>query len=170
MDKTKYIREYYASKKVGGFVLMLVAILAIILTFIVYRLVKSDLVYGIAAGLLPIATIQLIAGLVALFISFQRPEKLIVESQKESSRLLIEEQEKIEKTHQRKKSIHKLQEFIFAISFIGIFLGMFDVINKPSLGLCMAILLQAAIMIAFDLFATRQVEEYLRRLKRIINS
>ena len=170
MDTTKYIREFYASKKVGALVLIFIAIIAVILAFVVFRFVKSDIGYGIIAGLIPIASIQLMAGLVTLIVTIRRPEKLITESQLEHAKVLDEEQENIDKTHKRKKRIHKLQEIVFAISFILIFLGLFDVINKLSLGFAMAILLQTAVMIAYDLFATRQVEEYLRRLKRINNS
>lgn len=63
--------------------------------------------------------------------------------------------------------IRMLQEIFFGLSFMGIFLGMTNVINLVSTGVALAVLIQMAIRIVFDLFAQRRAEEYERRLRKI---
>jgi len=168
LDIINYIQTYYTEEKKSALVMCGIGIGMILLSFIISKFIEGDLAFGIIFGLLPLAVFQSLFGIgtylrsrMTLRRGISRPSKAVhLDPKKELARK--------ESALKRFKVTRHILEGLFVISLIFIGLGLGKIVNKMSLGLAMAVLLQAAIMIVYDLFAQRRVEEYTRRLKRVI--
>jgi len=166
---TKYIGEYYKGKKNSGVVLIAIGIAMIILAWIGLRNVKGEIVYGLIFGAVPSGVAQILYGLGILIQADLEKSRMLKQIAAKVKSSLIKESKTIESRVLRYTKTRKILEFTFGISFILIFLGMAKVISSIGFGLAVALLLQTAVIIAFNLFAERRTAEYSRRLKHAID-
>jgi len=138
----------------------------ILLSFICSKFIQGDLAYGTIFGLLPLAVFQTLYGVGIFLKSNLALKRGISKSTKAVHFNLEKELARKESLLKRYKITRHILEALFVISMIIIFLGVAKKVNNYNLGLSVAVLLQVAIMIAYDLFAQRRVEEYTRRLKK----
>lgn len=166
LDIFKYIQDYYKSEISAGQVLLAIGAIMIGLAYLVSYTVDGMLGYGIIFGLLPLAVFQLLAGLVIIVKKTVRQNKLSRQQTANKELDLDAECKEMGVVFKRFTYTRYIQEAICFMSFVTIFLGLAHIVSVLILGMSMGVLLQSAIMIAFDLFAQRRAEEYLRRLKR----
>jgi hypothetical protein len=166
LKEKKYLLDYYDSEIAAGKVLVGIGLFIIALAFLISYTIKGELAYGIIFCLLPFGVFQTLSGGVIWFRKTIRRKKMLKQLHREIGINPSEERQHIEAIVKRIKIIRKIQEAIMLMAFITIFLGMAEVVEPAIMGFAMAALLMAAIMTAFDLFALRRAEEYVRRLNR----
>lgn len=159
--------DYYNSEITAGKVLVGIGLMSIALAFAIsYTIKEGGLTYGIIFCLLPFGVFQALSGGVIWFRKTFRRNKLLKEKQEKGRIETIGEALQMATVVKRFKVTRVIQEAILLMAFITIFLGMAKLVNPAIMGFAMAALFMAGIMIAFDLFALRRAEEYLRRLSR----
>ncbi len=166
MKEKKYLLDYYNGEITAGKVLLGIGLLIITLAFLISYTVQGGLAYGIIFCLLPIGVFQALSGAVIILKKTIRRNKLLKELEKVGSVNALTEISHLAASVKRYKVIRRIQEAILLMAFITIFLGMAKLVNPAIMGFAMAGLLMGGIMIAFDLFAQRRAEEYLRRLNK----
>jgi|GEM_PF-3411499 len=161
------INEHYVAEKKSALSLIGIAILMMVIAGIIYLTVKAGVTYGIIYGLLPLSIIQILAG-IFVFIKANLRQKIIIKKIEGQPNFKIEtELKRTSAEVKRLRVTRKIQETAFVIALFVICLGMAKLVNPIGMGLAMALLLQAGVMIAFDLFAVRRAEEYLRRINKL---
>lgn len=149
---------------------MAIALFMVAIAFIVFSTEKGNIVYGIAFGLVPLAFIQLLTGSLSAVHAVVKQKTLLQKISINQNKSLEEEHQRMLGKVKRFPMIRKAQEVIFVFSIVGVGLGVVKIIDLIQLGFSMALLLQVAVMIVYDLFAARRAEEYLRRIKRTIGA
>lgn len=168
MKEKKYLYDYYNGEIAAGKLLAGIGLCIISLAYLITYTIQGELAYGIIFCLLPFGVFQALSGMVIWFRKTIRRNKFLREFEKIRSINTSAENLHLTAMVKRFKLVRKIQEAILLMAFITIFLGMAKVVNLAIMGFAMAALLMAGIMIAFDLFAQRRAEEYLRRLNREI--
>ncbi len=143
-----------------------IGLVMILLSFVCSKFIEGDLAFGIIFGLLPLAVFQTLYGVGIFLKSNLALNRGISKSAKAVHLNLKKELVRKESALKRYKITRHILEGLFVLSMIIIVLGVAKKVNNYNLGLAVAVLLQVAVMIAYDLFAQRRVEEYTRRLKR----
>ena len=164
MKEKKYLLDYYNGERAAGKVLLGIGLSVIALAFLISYTMQGGLAYGIIFCLLPLGVFQALSGVVVIFRKTIRRNKLLKELAKKGHVNTLTESLHLTASVKRYKIIRRIQEAMLLMAFITIFLGMAQIVKPAIMGFAMAGLLMAGIMIAFDLFAQRRAEEYLRRL------
>ncbi len=165
---TRHIQDFYAQERLNALILIVLAIVMMGVAYIVFRNIKANIVYGLSGSLVALSLVQMLSSIIIYIRTLKYERKLLPEPI--ASNLLIAEHQSIKNKVLRFPKLRMVQEIFFGLSFVGVFLGMAEVINPISMGIAIVLLLQMAIWIVLGLFAQRRTQEYERRLRRHIET
>ena len=159
---TSGLIEYFAAEKSAAVLLLGLALMAVLLS--AYLLYTGNPFQSMAWVLLPIAILQASVGTGLLVRTPGQVASLRAGLSEEPKATVAREQQRMHKVNRSWLPIKLVELFLILLGLVLVFWAGLGAVSR---GVGMGLLLQASVMLAFDIFAERRALEYTAWLAKL---